>query len=92
MKTHGIPHNRCVCTIHSRQCSGSKYHIFKVMGSMSAVNTGWEILAEEVERVEAFYERMVSSVHANDAVLPTSKTERVDESTRLLQDALDDVF
>jgi hypothetical protein len=50
---------------------------------MSAVNTGWEILAEEVERAEAFHKK-ISSVRAKDSVLHTSKTERSDESARLL--------
>jgi hypothetical protein len=52
------------------------------MGSMSAFNTGREILVEEVERADAFHKK-ISSANASDAVLPTSKTERSGESARL---------
>jgi hypothetical protein len=62
------------------------------MGRKSAVNMGRNILAEEIDKVEAIFKAKIHAVDSREVVFPTSKTQPSAGLASHPCESLDDVF
>ena len=81
-----------LCTLYQPKYSDPGDYIFKRMGRKSAVNMGRNILAEEIDKVEAILKAKIHAVDSREVVFPTSKTQPSAGLASHPCESLDDVF